>query len=90
MSKENKKAKPRNDELIGGGYFVFRRGKRTGRIGVSYKRVPFEHPDYAAAEKEANRLANENPGEIYQVFSPGTTICILPLPNSGRTSDDRT
>lgn len=59
--------KPRRSETIGGGYFVFRRGKRTGRVGIRTT-LPFEHPDLASATAEASRLARENPGETYEVF----------------------
>jgi len=66
---DSKKSKPRKNETVGGGYFVFRRGKRTGRIGVSHHRTPFEHLSYKAAKEEAVRLAKENYGEIYTVFA---------------------
>ena len=62
--------KPRKHEQIGGGFFVFRRGKRTGRISVRQNIPPFEHPSYEAAAKEAFKLAQRFPGETFQVFGP--------------------
>jgi hypothetical protein len=61
-------AAERKNEKIGGGYLVFRRGKKTGRVGVRYNTLPFEHPSYHAAAQEAERLAKENPGETFRVF----------------------
>lgn len=58
--------KERRGEKIGGGYFVFRRGKKTGRISAGGS-LPFEHPSYAAARQEAERLAKANPGERFVV-----------------------
>jgi hypothetical protein len=60
-------ASTRRGEQIGGGWFVFRRGKRTGRIGIRTQ-LPFEHPTREAALTEARRLADLTPGETYQVF----------------------
>lgn len=57
----------RKNEVIGGGFFVFRRGKKTGRIGASSK-MPYEHGSFASAMTEATRLAALCPGETYEVF----------------------
>ena len=58
-------------EKVGGGYFVFRRGKKTGRIATG-NTLPLEHPSLESAQKEAVRLAGLNEGEtfavLYQVF----------------------
>lgn len=75
MSTPRRRIKARPDEQIGGGYFVFRRGKRTGRVGIKTN-VPYEHASYEAAAREAARLAALNKGEIFEVFSTtGTTFC---------------
>lgn len=61
--------KPRKNECIGGGWLVFRRGKRTNRIGVkAHPGVPFEHPTEEAAQAEADRMAEKYPGETFSVF----------------------
>lgn len=67
-------AKQRTNEQIGGGFFVFRRGKKTGRVGIR-SQLPFEHPDYASAVREAARLAALHNGETFEVFqTTGTTV----------------
>lgn len=58
--------KPRKGEVIGGGFFVFRRGDRTGRIRP--KTWPFEHASFDAATTEAQRLSNMFPGEKFVVI----------------------
>lgn len=58
--------KPRRDEVIGGGFFVFRRGVDTGRIRPGG--FPYEHGTLEGAQAEAERLAAEYGGR-YQVFS---------------------
>jgi endonuclease YncB( thermonuclease family) len=55
-------------EVVGGGYFVFRRGKHTGRVGVKAAPIPFEHGSLESAQTEANRLMALNPGETFKVF----------------------
>lgn len=50
----------RRNEKVGGGYFVFARGSRTGRIKtghILHGAVPFEHPNYDSAVREAERLS---------------------------------
>lgn len=54
-------------EVVGGGYFVFRRGKQTGRI-ASGNNLPFEHPNEGAARDEAYRLAEKHLGEQFVVL----------------------
>lgn len=63
----------RPGEVIGGGFFVFRRGKRTGRVGCRPNALPFEHPTYESAKKEADRLSSLCPGETFVVFGEYTT-----------------
>ena len=54
----------RAGEMIGAGFFVFRRGTTTGRIRPA-KLWPFEHPTRAAAETETQRLADRFPGQTF-------------------------
>ncbi|GHC61300.1 hypothetical protein [Limoniibacter endophyticus] len=65
--RRTKKPLPRKGEKIGGGFFVFRRGKKTGRISAGNS-LPYEHPSLASAAAEAARLAKMNPGETFEVF----------------------
>ncbi len=60
-----KPRKPRLNEVVGGGFFVFRRFDDTGRIHP--KNWPYEHGSLEAAQAEAARLAAENGGS-YEVF----------------------
>jgi hypothetical protein len=57
----------REGEAIGGGFFVFRRGQRTGRIRAP--EWPFEHPTLSAAYVERDRLAALHPGETFIVVA---------------------
>lgn len=61
---------PRSErgEVIGGGYIIFRRGKKTGRVGYKPHSYPFEHGSLESAEKEVQRLMDENPGERFSIF----------------------
>jgi hypothetical protein len=67
----------RKGEQIGGGWFVFRRSKRTGRVCIATQ-FPFEHPTREAALTEARRLADLTPGETYQVFGGFDQITSAP------------
>ncbi|MCI5073425.1 hypothetical protein [Oricola sp.] len=55
----------RNNETIGGGYWVFRRGDDTGRIRPSM--WPFEYDSQGAAAEQAAKLAKEHPTEQFIV-----------------------
>lgn len=65
--------KPRINETIGGGFFVFRRGKKTGRVGVRGG-LPFEHGSLEQAAAEATRLAKLFPGETFEVFQTSGVV----------------
>ena len=72
---------PRTNEEIGGGYFIFRRGRSTGRIKTGYikhGKVPFEHPNHHAALTEAKRLADLYGGD-YDIVGRVATIHGGPL-----------
>lgn len=62
----------RPNEEIGAGYFVFKRGKKTGRIETAPHRfaggIPFEHKNFGAAVDEAARLTIER-GGTFEVFT---------------------
>lgn len=62
------KSRAEKGEVVGGGYFVFRRGKRTGRIGVKNSTIPFEHGSRESAMAEVARLEKQYPGETFKVF----------------------
>ncbi|WP_242221592.1 hypothetical protein [Shinella zoogloeoides] len=57
---------PRANEEIGGGHFVFKRGRTTGRIKTGH--IPFEHATYESAINEAARLSVEVGGK-FEVLS---------------------
>ena len=59
--------KPRQGEVIGGGYFVFRRGDSSGRIRPSD--WPFEYDTLVAAQTQAELLAKRRPGYAFEVFA---------------------
>lgn len=68
MDKLNLRGKPlhvRKNEVIGGGYFVFRRGNYAGRIKPSEK--PYEFPSLLAAQEEQKRLTAAY-GGVYDVL----------------------
>lgn len=64
---------PRMNEVIGGGFFVFRRGKQTGRVSVATT-LPYEHGSFEQALAEATRLAKLCPGETFEVFQTSGAI----------------
>ena len=66
----------RDGEVIGGGWFVFRRGKKTGRISGS-STLPFEHPTFADAAKEAGRLSRQHPGESFVVLHQVSQVDVV-------------
>lgn len=63
----------RPNEVIGGGFFVFRRGKQTGRVGIRTN-LPFEHSSLEQALAEATRLAKLCSGETFEVFQTSGAI----------------
>lgn len=65
--------KTRPNEIIGGGFFVFRRGKKTGRVGV-FTNLPYEHGSFEQALAEATRLAALCPGETFEVFQTSGAV----------------
>jgi hypothetical protein len=73
-------------EKIGGGFFVFRRNKESGRIQPG--NLPFEHPTAAAALEEAKRLAAKHPGETFQVFAAGVTAYVEATVSVGRVVEN--
>lgn len=74
--KHGRPVRQRRNEQIGGGHFVFRRGRTTGRIktgSILAGRMPFEHPNVASARTEAQRLQKLHGGR-YDVLSVSATI----------------
>lgn len=55
-------------EVLGEGFFVFRRGRNSNRIKLSI--VPWEQESMKAAITEAERLAKLHPGVTFQVYGP--------------------
>lgn len=81
---------PRPGETIGGGYTVFRLGRRSRRIRPAT--FPFEHATVFSAEDEAQRLAIQNPGLIYEVWGALTRITcqVKTAPNPAAASAEAT
>lgn len=57
----------RPGEQIGGGFFVFRRGRKVGRVQAP--EWPFEHPTLEAAQAQRAVLMARFPGEVFEVFA---------------------
>lgn len=70
----NRKAR---GEVVGAGYFVFRRGRTSRRIKPDFKGFPFEHATLQAAEAEAARLARLNPGNEFVVLQQVSAVTIF-------------
>lgn len=68
--KAKKHSKPRRGERIGGGHFVFKRGK-SGRIHPGH--YAFEHPNGASALAEAERL-HQLTGHRFDVLSVANCV----------------
>lgn len=66
--------KNRLNEEVGGGFIVFRRGRRTNRIRPN--QWPFEHPTREQAEAEAKRLAEKHPGRVFCIFQQSAAIYV--------------
>ena len=59
--------KPRKNEKIGGGFFVFKRNCKNSRVYPS--KLPFEHSSIHDAIAEAERLAEQTPCSEFFVFA---------------------
>lgn len=70
--------KPRDGEKIGGGFLVFRRGKRSKRVRAAA--FPFEHPSLMKAIAECERLAAAYPGERYVIVGQCYEAFVEPQP----------
>jgi hypothetical protein len=74
--KSKRHPRPRHNEVVGGGHFVFRRGRTTGRIktgAIMSGRMPFEHPTWESAVTEATRLHGLT-GRTFEVFSRSASV----------------
>lgn len=69
-------AKPRPGEIVGGGYFIFRRGDGTGRVRPSM--WPYEHGSAETARAEAERLSRAFPGYRFDVFELAGSFAQVP------------
>lgn len=67
----------REGEKVGAGFFVFRRGRTSKRIKMSF--IPFEHPTLESAHAEAERLCALHPGQTFEVFG---TLMIISHPEA--------
>ena len=62
-------------EQVGAGFFVFWRGRRSGRIKPATP--SFEHPTLEAARAEAEVLARAHPGRVFEVFARAFTAPVI-------------
>jgi hypothetical protein len=60
-------------ELIGAGWFVFARGRTTGRIKIPTN-TPWEYATEADAMRYARQLAAKNPGRTFDVFRIAASV----------------
>lgn len=74
-SKNKKKSKWQQDgcparselgERIGGGWFIFKRDPKTGRIRPSF--TPFEYPSKKLATEQAHHLSKSSDGAEFAVL----------------------
>lgn len=65
----------RKGETIGGGFFVFRRGHKSGRV-FTFNGAPFEHPTFESALAEATRLAAKYKGRKFEVFQTSGAVAL--------------
>lgn len=65
-------------EVIGGGWFVFKRNPKTGRISPA--RFPFEYPDQDAAQKQAAILSTHNGGDEFIVVQSVASVAVEVAP----------
>ncbi|MBW4710700.1 hypothetical protein KX928_23165 [Roseobacter sp. YSTF-M11] len=76
----NDPRKEREREKIGGGFFIFRRGGRTGRIRPS--KWPFEYRNLKDATDRADILARRFPGETFIVVGELEAVHVSPGPTA--------
>jgi len=77
----------RKREVIGGGWFVFRRGSTSGRVKPGL--LPFEHGDQISAAQEAVRLAAQNPGTRFDVTRVVLSVNEVPdIPDAPQHLDE--
>jgi hypothetical protein len=69
------KTRTNKGEVIGGGYFVFRRNSVTGRVRGATS-VSLEHGTYKSAYEEADRLSKLEPGATFEVYERIETVRI--------------
>lgn len=77
--------KARVGEVIGGGFFVFRRGDSTNRIRPSM--WPYEHGTLAEAHAQAETLAKDNPKEKFIVVSQVSEVGPLQVEDTEPTKE---
>lgn len=61
-------------EKIGGGFIIFRRHRKSGRVALPQIALPFEHASFEAAEKEMKRLAAKHEGNEFCIFYQVTSL----------------
>lgn len=55
-------------DAVGGGFFVFRRGRTTGRIKIDPQKMPFEHATVEDALYAARDQSRKHPGVTFSIF----------------------
>lgn len=61
-------------DVVGGGFFVFRRGRTTGRVKIDPQKMPFEYASIEDALYAAREQSRAHRGVTFSIFQQ---VCAL-------------